>query len=142
MSWFPVSYYLPKFAQVHVHWIGDVLQPSHPLSPSSPSREKPLVTYKRNFTSNSSFWRILSNHKGLVQHTQSDEGKKNLQPRLQYPGKAYCSHNVMSLHTCHNGYHEKNIKCFQRCGEKGIFVHCWWDWKLVVSLWKRVWSFL
>ena len=33
----PVPHYLLEFAQVHVHWIGDVTQPSHPLSPSSPS---------------------------------------------------------------------------------------------------------
>ena len=30
-------HHLPKFAQVHVHWIGDAIQPSHPLTPSSPS---------------------------------------------------------------------------------------------------------
>ena len=29
--------HLPKFAQIHVHCIGDVIQPSHPLMPSSPS---------------------------------------------------------------------------------------------------------
>ena len=29
-------YYLPVFAQVHVHWVGDAIQPSHPLPPSSP----------------------------------------------------------------------------------------------------------
>ena len=29
--------HLPKFAQVHVHCIGDAIQPSHPLLPSSPS---------------------------------------------------------------------------------------------------------
>ena len=34
---FPVSHNLWKFVQVHVHWIGDAIQPSHPLSPSSPS---------------------------------------------------------------------------------------------------------
>ena len=34
---FPVPHHLLAFAQVHVHWIGDVTQPSHPLSPSSPS---------------------------------------------------------------------------------------------------------
>ena len=28
---------LPKFPQVHVHWINDAIQQSHPLSPSSPS---------------------------------------------------------------------------------------------------------
>ena len=33
---FPVLHHLPEFAQVHVHWVGDATQPSHPLSPSSP----------------------------------------------------------------------------------------------------------
>ena len=33
----PVPHHLPKFAEVHVHCIGDVIQPSHPLMPSSPS---------------------------------------------------------------------------------------------------------
>ena len=28
---------LPEFAQFHVHCISDVIQPSHPLMPSSPS---------------------------------------------------------------------------------------------------------
>ena len=27
----------PKFAQVHVHYISDAIQASHPLTPSSPS---------------------------------------------------------------------------------------------------------
>ena len=30
-----VPHYVPEFAQVHVHCIGDAIQPSHPLSPSS-----------------------------------------------------------------------------------------------------------
>ena len=33
----PVPHHLLKFAQVHVHRICDVIQPSHPLMPSSPS---------------------------------------------------------------------------------------------------------
>ena len=32
---FSVLYYL-DFAQTHVHWVGDAIQPSHPLSPPSP----------------------------------------------------------------------------------------------------------
>ena len=32
-----VPHHLPKFAQVHVHCIGDVIQPSHAMLPSSPS---------------------------------------------------------------------------------------------------------
>ena len=33
---FPVLYYLLEFAQTHVHWISDVIQPSHPLFSPSP----------------------------------------------------------------------------------------------------------
>ena len=32
---FPVHHQLPEFTQTHVHWVGDAIQPSHPLS--SPS---------------------------------------------------------------------------------------------------------
>ena len=32
---FPVLHYLPEFAQTHVHWVSDGIQPSHPLSPPS-----------------------------------------------------------------------------------------------------------
>ena len=33
---FPVHHYLPEFAQTHVHWVSDAIQPSHPLSSPSP----------------------------------------------------------------------------------------------------------
>ena len=33
---FPVHHQLPKLAQTHVHWVGDAIQPSHPLSSPSP----------------------------------------------------------------------------------------------------------
>ena len=33
----PVPHHLSEFAQGHVHCIGDAIQPSHPLTPSSPS---------------------------------------------------------------------------------------------------------
>ena len=32
----PVHYQLPKPTQTHVHWVGDAIQPSHPLLPSYP----------------------------------------------------------------------------------------------------------
>ena len=32
----PCPHYLPEFGQTHVHWVNNVIQPSHPLSPSSP----------------------------------------------------------------------------------------------------------
>ena len=33
---FPVLHYLPEFVQTHVHWVGDAIQPSHPLLPLPP----------------------------------------------------------------------------------------------------------
>ena len=36
MPGFPVFHYLPEFAQTHVHWVSDAIQPSHPLSSPSP----------------------------------------------------------------------------------------------------------
>ena len=36
MPGFPVCHYLLELAQTHVHWVSDAIQPSHPLSSSSP----------------------------------------------------------------------------------------------------------
>ena len=33
---FSILHYLLESAQIHVHWIGDAIQLSHPLSPLSP----------------------------------------------------------------------------------------------------------
>jgi len=32
MPGLPVHHQLPEFTQTHVHWVGDAIQPSHPLS--------------------------------------------------------------------------------------------------------------
>ena len=37
ISGFPVLFYLPEFAQTHVHWVGDAIQLSHPLPLPSPT---------------------------------------------------------------------------------------------------------
>ena len=50
----PVPHHLLEFAKVHVRWIGDAIQPSHPLLPSSP------------FALNLSSIRIFSNESALL----------------------------------------------------------------------------
>ena len=36
----------------------------------------------------------------------------------------------------------KNNKSWRECEEKRTLVHCWWECKLMQSLWKIVWRFL
>ena len=60
-----VPHHLTEFAQVHVHWIGDAIQPSHPLSPSSAFN--------------------LSQHQGLFQWVSSlHQVAKRLELQLQH----------------------------------------------------------
>ena len=62
----PVHYQLPEFTQTHVHWVGDAIQPFHPLSSPSP----PALN--------------LSQHQGLFQWVNSShEVAKVLEFQLQ-----------------------------------------------------------
>ena len=62
----PVLHHLPEFAQVHVHCISDAIQPSHPLTPSSPVLN-------------------LSQHQGLFQWVgSSHQVAKVLELQLQH----------------------------------------------------------
>ena len=63
---FPVHHHLPEFAQIHVHWSSDALEPSHPLPPS-------------HFAFN------LSQHQGLFQWVSSShQVAKVLEFQLQH----------------------------------------------------------
>jgi len=51
---FPVHHQLPELAQIHVHWVSDAIQPSHPLlSPSLPPSIFPSI---RVFSNESVLW--------------------------------------------------------------------------------------
>ena len=64
---FPVHHQLPELAQTHVHQVGDVIQPSHPLSSPSPP------TFN------------LSQHQGLFQWViSSHQVAKVLEFQFQY----------------------------------------------------------
>ena len=67
MPGLPVHRQLPEFTQTHVHWVGDAIQPSHPLlSPSPPAFN-------------------LSQHQGLFQWVSSShQVAKVLKLQLQH----------------------------------------------------------
>ena len=49
----PVHHQLPESTQTHVHWVGDTIQPSHPLSsPSSPALN---LSQHQDFSNESTF---------------------------------------------------------------------------------------
>jgi len=63
----PVHHQLAEFTQTHVHWVGDTIQPSHPLSSPSPSAFN------------------LSQHQGLFQWVSSShQVAKVLEFQLQH----------------------------------------------------------
>ena len=62
-----VHHKLPEFTQTHAHWVGDVIQPSHPLLSSSPPVSNP------------------SQHQGLFHWVNSShEVAKGLEFHLQH----------------------------------------------------------
>ena len=63
---FPVLHCLLEFAQTHVHWVGDAIESSHPLLPTSPALN-------------------LSQHQGLFQWVgSSHQVAKGLELQLQH----------------------------------------------------------
>ena len=52
--------------------------------------------------------------------------------------------NKIPLHIHQDGYNQKDRQqqALQGCGETGALIHCWWQWKMVQLVWKRVYQFL
>ena len=67
MPGLPIHHQLPEFTQTHVHWVGDTIQPSHPLLSPSPPAPNP------------------SQHQGLFQWVNSShQMAKVLEFQLQH----------------------------------------------------------
>ena len=65
---FPVHHRLPELAQSHVHRVSDAIQPSHPLSSSSPGERfgKRLWTERSAFSRDRRGGKITENFLGIV----------------------------------------------------------------------------
>ena len=66
MPGFSVLHYLTELAQTHVHWVGDAIQPSHPLSSPSP----PAFN--------------LSQHQGLIMSQLFTSGGQNIRASTSF----------------------------------------------------------
>ena len=71
----PAHHQLPEFTQTYVHWIGDTIQPSHPLlSPSPPalnlSQGQGLFPMSKHFTSGGQSIGVSASTSVLAMNTQ------------------------------------------------------------------------
>ena len=120
------------------------LQRIYPLRVNIQTIQRINATNIRKTNNSTRKWaEDLNRHFFQRRHTDGQQTHEERLNIIKSQANACHNHSEMSLHTCHNGCHQKeNIKCWRRCGEKEIFVHCWCDCRLVQPLWKRVWSFL
>ena len=70
-----VHHQLPEFTQTHVHWVGDAIQPSHPLSSPSPpafnlSQHQDLFKWCQLFTSGGQSIGVSASTSVLPMNTQ------------------------------------------------------------------------
>ena len=70
----PVHHQLSESTQIHVHWVGDAIQPSHPLSSPSPAFNFPSI-------------RVFSNESALrIRWPQYWSFSFNISPSHEHPG--------------------------------------------------------
>ena len=89
---FLVIHHLLELAQTHVHWVGDAVQPSHPLLPPSPPFN-------------------VSQHQGLFQGVSSSirwpkywSFSFSFSPSHEYSGSIYCIILLQYLFSLHCNY--------------------------------------
>ena len=103
MPGLPVHHQLLEFTQTHVHWVGDAIQPSHPLSSPSP------------LASN------LSQHQGLFKWVSSlNQMAKVLEFQLQHQAYICMCNQYYVRHQMINQSYSKLL--FQRKKRKDRFA--------------------
>ena len=94
MPGFPFLPYLRNFAQTHVHWVGDAIQPSHPLSSPSPpalnlSRHQGLFQWISSLRQVAKVWEL--------QHQSSSEYSGLISFRIDWFGLLAVQETLKSL---------------------------------------------
>ena len=98
-SGFPVLHYLTEFAQTNVHWVGDGIQPSHPLSLPSP----PALNLSQH---QDLFWWVISSHQVAkvleFQHQSFNEYSGLISFRIDWFDTLVVQGTLKILLQCHN----------------------------------------
>ena len=77
-------------------------------------------------------------------HTVGQQAHERKDAQHHSHKNANQNYNEVLLHTSQNCYTKKSTynKSWTGCGEKGTFLHCWWECKLVKLLCRTLWRFL
>ena len=101
---FPVQHQLPESTQMHIHWVSDVIQPSHPLlSPSPPALN-------------------LSQHQGLFQWVRPRQCTKKQRHHFTNKGPYDQSYGFPSSQYGYESWTVRKAEC-QRIDASELW--CW-----------------
>ena len=68
-------------------------------------------------------------------HADGQQAHEKMLNIINHWGNANQNHNELLPHTSQNDCHQKvHNKRWQGCSEKGPFLLCWWEYKLVQPL--------
>ena len=126
MPGFPVLHCLPEFAQTHVHWIGDAIQPSHPLSsPSLPAFQSfPTVYWK---------WKAVV---GLFLVLKNNSKNKNPERHMILDQAVLKGEKQLSKlrwnHRWFSPYMSIILKIISKAGNKLLTCYCFFFFNLIL----------
>ena len=146
MSGFPIPHYLSGLAQIYVHCIGDAIQPSHPLTPSSPSalnlsqhhglflwvgclhQMTKILELQLQHQSFQQVFRVDFPYDWLVWSPCCPRGLQESSPAPQFEGidsLVLCLLYGPALTTIHDHWEDQSLNYTDLCWQNNVFsTHC------------------
>ena len=120
MPGFSVLHYLLEFAQTHVHWVDDAIQPSHPLSPHSV------------------YLRSIGHLKFGLQGDQTNQTQRKSTPEYSLEGLMLKLQTLVTW--CKEPTPWKRPWCWERLKTKEEGSRGWDGWMASPTQWTWVWA--
>ena len=165
---FPVHHQLPEFMQTHVHWVGDAIQPSHPLSfPFSPilnlsqhqglfkwvsSSHQVAKVLEFQFQHQSFQWTPRTDllQDGLVGSPCSPRDSQESSPTPQFKGINYLALSFLhspTLTSIHDHWKNHSLDQTELCWQSNVsafYAECITNAQLIFVAWviTGMWFFL